>query len=63
MKVGNLVRPLRQPSDIKNKSIKDNPINLETLGVVIEVLGQIIKVKWPDGRTLTFESDDLEDLE
>ena len=58
MKIGNLVRPLRQPADNN-----DDPIDLDTLGVVIEVKGPVIKVRWPDKRILTFMISDLQNLE
>ena len=58
MKAGNLVRPIRQPINAKK-----NPINLDTLGVVIEVAGMYVKVRWPDGRILIFSNGDLENLE
>ena len=57
MNVGNLVRPLRQPLIIGYE-----PIDLNTLGVIHEICGLVFKVRWPDNRILTFNTDDLEDL-
>ena len=57
MNVGNLVRPVRQPLDAGDKSI-----DLNTLGVIHEICGSVIKVRWPDKRILTFNASDLENL-
>ena len=58
MKIGNLVRPTCQPIDVGK-----NAIDLKALGVVFKIeAGAIVKVKWPDGRILTFHESELEDL-
>ena len=59
LKVGNLVRPVRQP---KNINEGEDEIEFGTLGVVIEILGNKVLVGWPDGRELIFEKLDLEDM-
>ncbi len=57
MQIGNLVRPLRQPIDAG-----DILIDLSTLGVIVNIAKGVFKVRWPDGRILTFKACDLEDL-
>ena len=57
MKIGNLVRPLKQPIDIDG-----DLIDLSTLGIVHEKCGVIVRVRWPDGRILTFNICSLEDM-